>query len=156
VRTFVTADKEAGTYRGSLRRYYFHQRLSRAPIGACHVHINCRRKLGHAWVCFWHKANITISEPPFKFHSCNCRPWFRVVSQEQRRAVIMRTLGKIAATLGVVGVIAASSTVPAAAWYHHHYYHHRHYGYHHHYYHHRYYGYYPRYHHHHHYAWYRY
>jgi hypothetical protein len=53
----------------------------------------------------------------------------------------MRTLGKIAATLGVVGAIAASSTVPAAAWYgyHHRYYHH--YGYHHPYYHHRYYGY---------------
>ena len=45
----------------------------------------------------------------------------------------MRTLGKIAATLGVIGAIAASSTVPAAAWYgyHHRYYHH-HYGYHHH------------------------
>ena len=27
----------------------------------------------------------------------------------------MRTLGKIAATLGVIGAIAASSTVPAAA-----------------------------------------
>ena len=55
----------------------------------------------------------------------------------------MRTLGKIAATLGVIGAIAASSTVPAAAWYgyHHRYYHH-HYGYHHHPYHHRYSGYY--------------
>ena len=55
----------------------------------------------------------------------------------------MRTLGKIAATLGVIGAIAASSTVPAAAryGYHHRYYHH-HYGYHHHPYHHRYYGYY--------------
>ena len=56
----------------------------------------------------------------------------------------MRTLGKIAATLGVIGAIAASSTVPAAAWhgYHHdhHYYHHRYYGYHHRYYHHRYYA----------------
>ena len=43
----------------------------------------------------------------------------------------MRTLGKIAATLGVISVIAASSTVPAAAWYcyRHHYYHH---GYYHH------------------------
>ena len=53
----------------------------------------------------------------------------------------MRTLGKIAATLGVIGAIATSSTVPAAAWYgyhHHHYYHHR-------YYHHRYYAYYGRY-----------
>ena len=54
----------------------------------------------------------------------------------------MQTLAKIAATLSVIGVIAASSTVPAAAYwygYHHHYYHH---GYYHHpYYHHRYYGY---------------
>jgi hypothetical protein len=60
---------------------------------------------------------------------------------------IMRTLGKIAATLGVVGAIAVGSAVPAAAWYgyHHHYYHHRYYGYHHRYYHHRYYAYYPRY-----------
>jgi hypothetical protein len=64
----------------------------------------------------------------------------------------MRTLAKIAATLGVVGAIAASSTVPAAAWYG---YHHRYYsGYHHRYfayyprYHHRYFAYYPRYHHH--------
>ena len=45
----------------------------------------------------------------------------------------MRTLGKIAATLGVVGAIATDSTVPATAWYG---YHHRHYGYHHHYHHH--------------------
>ena len=54
----------------------------------------------------------------------------------------MQTLGKIAATLGVVGAIAVGSTVPAAAWYgyHHHYYHHRYYGYHHRYYHHRYYA----------------
>ena len=38
----------------------------------------------------------------------------------------MRTIGKIAATLGVVGAITASSAVPAAAdWY----YGHRHYGY---------------------------
>ena len=62
----------------------------------------------------------------------------------------MRTLGKIAATLGVVGAIATGSTVPAAAWYG---YHHRHYGYHH-YYHHRYYAYYPRHHHHRHWYWY--
>ena len=62
----------------------------------------------------------------------------------------MRTLGKIAATLGVVGAIAASSTVPAAAWYGYGYYP-RYYGYHH-----RYYAYYPRYHHHHYYGWYRY
>jgi hypothetical protein len=57
---------------------------------------------------------------------------------------IMQTLGKIAATLGVIGAIAASCTVPAAAWYgyhhHRHYYHHRYYGYHH-----RYYAYYARY-----------
>jgi hypothetical protein len=73
-----------------------------------------------------------------------------------QRGALMRTLGKIAATLGVIGAIAASSTVPAAAWYgyHHHYYHHRYYGYHHRYYHHRYYAYYPRHYHHRH--WYRY
>jgi hypothetical protein len=54
---------------------------------------------------------------------------------------MMRTLGKIVATLGVVGTIVASSAVPAAAWYG---YHHRHYGY----YHHRhYYAYHPYYHH---------
>ena len=63
---------------------------------------------------------------------------------------IMRTLAKIAATLGVIGAIAVGSAVPAAAWYgyyhrpyyHHHYGYHpyRHYGY----YHHRHlYGYYP-------------
>jgi hypothetical protein len=71
---------------------------------------------------------------------------------------IMRTLGKIAATLAIIGAIAASSTVPAAAWYgyHHRYYHHRYYGYHHRYYHHRYYAYYPRYYHHRHYGWHRY
>ena len=56
----------------------------------------------------------------------------------------MRTLGRIAATLGVIGLIAASSTVPAAAWYgyRHHYGYHHHYGYNHPYHHHRYYGYY--------------
>ena len=66
----------------------------------------------------------------------------------------MRTLGKIAATLGVIGAIAASSTVPAAAWYgyHHRYYHHRYYGLpssllRHYSLHHRYYAYYHRYHH---------
>jgi hypothetical protein len=65
----------------------------------------------------------------------------------------MQTLGKIAATLAVIGAIAATSTVPAAAWYgyHHRYYHHRYYGYHH-----RYYAYYPRHYHHRHYGWYRY
>jgi Foot protein 3 len=52
----------------------------------------------------------------------------------------VRTLGKIAATLGVIGAIAVGSVVPAAAWYGYGYgYHHR--------YHHRYYDYYPRYHH---------
>jgi hypothetical protein len=67
----------------------------------------------------------------------------------------MRTLGKIAATLGVIGAIAVGSAVPAAAWYgyycpyyyHHHGYYHpyRHYGYYHHYYHpyRHLYGYYP-------------
>jgi hypothetical protein len=60
---------------------------------------------------------------------------------------VMRTLGKIAATLGVIGAIAVGSVVPAAAWYGYGYgYHHRYYGYHHRY-HHRYYAYYPRYHH---------
>jgi hypothetical protein len=40
----------------------------------------------------------------------------------------MRTLGKIAATLGVIGAIAVGSVVPAAAWYGYGYgYHHRHY-----------------------------
>jgi hypothetical protein len=71
---------------------------------------------------------------------------------EAKEATIMRTLGKIAATLGVVGAIAVGSTAPAAAWYghyHHRYYHH-HYGYSHHPYHHRhYYAYSPYYHHHH-------
>ena len=63
----------------------------------------------------------------------------------------MRTLAKIAATLGVIGAIAVSSTVPAAAWYGYGYYP-RYYGYYPHYYgHHHYYGYYPHnygYHHH--------
>jgi hypothetical protein len=61
----------------------------------------------------------------------------------------MRTLGKIAATLGFIGAIAVGSVVPAAAWYGYGYgygYHHRYYGYHHRF-HHRYYAYYPRYHH---------
>ena len=57
----------------------------------------------------------------------------------------MRALGKIAATLGVIGAMAVGSVVPAAAW-HGYGYHHRYYGYHHRY-HHRYYAYYPRYHH---------
>ena len=60
----------------------------------------------------------------------------------------MRTLAKIASTVGVIGTIAVGSVAPAAAWYgyrpyyHHHGYYHpyRHYGY----YHHRHlYGYYP-------------
>ena len=67
----------------------------------------------------------------------------------------MRTLAKIAATLGVIGAIAVGSVVPAAAWYGYGYYpryygyHHRYYGYYPHYY-----GYYPHYygHHHHYYA----
>ena len=54
----------------------------------------------------------------------------------------MRTLGKIAATLGVIGTIVASSVGPAAA-----YYYHRHYGYHPSY--HHYYGYHPYYRYHH-------
>ena len=60
----------------------------------------------------------------------------------------MRTLGKIAATLGVIGAIAVGSAAPATAWYgyHHRYYHH--YGYYHHrYYHRHYYAYHPYYHH---------
>jgi len=65
----------------------------------------------------------------------------------------VRTLGKIAATLGVIGAMAVGSVVPAAAWYGYGY-HHRYYGYHHRYYHHRYYAYYPRHYHHRH--WYRY
>ena len=48
----------------------------------------------------------------------------------------MRALGKIAATLGVIGAMAIGSVAPAAAWYGYDS------GYHH-----RYYGYYPRYHH---------
>ena len=40
----------------------------------------------------------------------------------------MQTLGKIAATVGVVGAIAVGSAAPAAAWYGHRYYH-RHYWY---------------------------
>ena len=58
----------------------------------------------------------------------------------------MRTLAKIAATLGVVGAIAVGSVVPAAAWYGYGSYP-RYYGYYPRYYghHHRYYGSYPRY-----------
>src|SRR5262249_24165633 len=50
----------------------------------------------------------------------------------QGGSAIMRTLGKIAATLGVVGAIAVGSAAPAAAYYyqHHYYHHHHHYGYH--------------------------
>ena len=54
---------------------------------------------------------------------------------------IMRTLGKIAAMLGVIGAIVAGSATPAAAYYYHHhsgYQHHHHYGYHSHYHHHYY------------------
>ena len=71
---------------------------------------------------------------------------------ETKEETIMRTLGKIVATLGVVGAIAVGSTAPAAAWYGYHH----HYGYyHHHYYHRHYYAYHPYYHHHHrHHYWY--
>ena len=57
----------------------------------------------------------------------------------------MRTLGKIAATLGVIGAIAVGGVVPAAAWYGYGYYP-RYYGYYprHYSYYPRYYGYYPR------------
>ena len=71
---------------------------------------------------------------------------------ETNEETIMRTLGKIVATLGVVGAIAVGSAAPAAAryGYHHRHYHH-HYGYYHHHlygYHHRhYYAYHPYYHH---------
>ena len=54
---------------------------------------------------------------------------------------IMRTLGKIAAMLGVIGAIVAGSATPGAAYYYHHhsgYQHHHHYGYHSHYHHHYY------------------
>jgi hypothetical protein len=64
---------------------------------------------------------------------------------------IMRTLGRIAATLGVVGTIVASSAAPAAAWYGYHHRYHHHYGYYHRhhygYYHRHYYAYHPYYHH---------
>ena len=64
--------------------------------------------------------------------------------------LIMRTLGKIAATLGVVGAIAVGSVAPAAAWYGYNPYYYRHYSYYHPYHHYGYYhpyrhlyGYYP-------------
>jgi hypothetical protein len=69
--------------------------------------------------------------------------WFSVILPwETKEATIMRTLGKIAATLGVIGAIAVGSAAPAAAYYyyHHHYYHP--------YYHHHYYSYHPYYHYH--------
>ena len=63
------------------------------------------------------------------------------------RTKIELIIGKIAATLGVIGAIAVGSVLPATAWYGYGYgYHHRYYGYHHRY-HHRYYAYYPHYHH---------
>jgi hypothetical protein len=34
----------------------------------------------------WPKFVPSILNRPFKFHSCNCQPWFRVVSQKQRRS----------------------------------------------------------------------
>src|SRR6516164_7885036 len=104
----------------------------------------------------WCIAKRNFLNQPFKFYSCNCQPWFRVISSKPRRNTL-RTLGKIVATLGVVSAIAVGSAAPAAAWYgyHHRYYHH-HYGYYHHRYHHRhYYAYHPYYHHHHrHHYWY--
>jgi hypothetical protein len=69
--------------------------------------------------------------------------------KNQKEERIMRTVAKIAATLGVVGAIAVGSAAPAAAWYgyHHRYYHHHaYYPYHHR----HYYAYYPYYHHHYH------
>jgi hypothetical protein len=93
------------------------------------------------------RSRAGFLEPPFKsIHATAILSSALFVGNQG--GAIMRTLGKIAATLGVIGAIAASSTVPAAAWYgyrHHHYYHHRYYGYHHRYYHHRYYAYYARY-----------
>jgi hypothetical protein len=67
--------------------------------------------------------------------------------KELKEERIMRTVAKIAATLGVVGAIAVGSAAPAAAWYgyHHRYYHHHAY---YPYYHRHYYAYYPYYHHH--------
>jgi hypothetical protein len=78
------------------------------------------------------------------------------VRETTNEETTMRTLGKIAATVGVIGAIALGSAAPAAAWYGHRYYHH-HYGY----YHHHHYGYYHRHrhlyayypHHHHHHYW---
>jgi hypothetical protein len=61
--------------------------------------------------------------------------YFSKTKEEQQ----MRTLGKIAATLGVLGAIVVGSAAPAAAWYGYHH-HHHHYGYYHHPY--RHYGYY--------------
>ena len=92
--------------------------------------------------------------PSLNARSCNYATQL-CVRETTNEETTMRTLGKIAAMLGVIGVIAASSTVPAAAryGYHHHYYHHRHYGYHRRHYHHHY-AYYPRHYHHRH--WYRY
>jgi len=52
-----------------------------------------------------------------------------VLRYQNQGGITMRTLGKLAATLGVLGAIAVSSAAPAAAWY----VYHRHYGYHHHY-----------------------
>jgi hypothetical protein len=75
-----------------------------------------------------------------------------VLRYQNQGETTMQTLGKIAATLGVIGAIAIGSAAPAAAWYgyHSHYGYHHHYGYYHHpyrhygYYHHRHlYGYYP-------------
>ena len=75
--------------------------------------------------------------------SCNYTTYLRV-TETTNEETIMQTLGKIAATLSVIGAIAVGSAAPAAAWYGHH----RHYGYYHH---HRHlYAYHPYYHHYHH------
>jgi hypothetical protein len=62
------------------------------------------------------------------------------VTETTKEETIMQTLGKIAATVGVLGAIVVGSAAPAAAWYGHH----RHYGYHHR----HLYAYHPYYHHH--------
>ena len=40
-----------------------------------------------------------------------------VLRYQNQGGITMRTLGKLAATLGVLGAIAVSSAAPAAAWY---------------------------------------
>jgi hypothetical protein len=48
-------------------------------------------------------------------HRSNCAPLFRVVSTERKGGTTMQTLAKIAATLGVVGAMAAGTVMPASA-----------------------------------------